>query len=266
TTMPPTNTPRCAPGWPGTRAGCFISRPPPVPGPMPSKPSSPRSRAGVCNAASSARWSTSKPRSTDTSASTTASPSRSSGPPIPTASSTNSIVGIKCWRKTTSAVTIMKHADCDARREWGRKAIMTNLSRRSVLRGSLGFAAASGLARPHVANAAATTAEVWWNQGFAPEEDVAFKAMVADYEKASGNAIDFTIVPNAPLRQKEVSAITSGVVPDVMEVADFRFAPLNVWDNKLLDISDVVEPQTSHFSPVAVSSCHLYANVTKHRR
>src|SRR5215469_14372736 len=121
-----------------------------------------------------------------------------------------------------------------------RKTDMGSPSRRTLLRRSLGLVAAGTLARSYVANAAATTGEVWWNQGFAPEEDVAFKALVADYEKASGNKIDFTIVPNAPLRQKEVSAITSGVVPDVMEVADFRFAPLNVWDNKLLDISDVV--------------------------
>ena len=90
---------------------------------------------------------------------------------------------------------------------------MANLTRRSLLRGSLGVAAVGALARPHIANAAATTAEVWWNQGFVPEEDVAFRAMVADYEKASGNKIDHSLVPNAPLRQKEVSAITSGVVP-----------------------------------------------------
>ena len=53
---------------------------------------------------------------------------------------------------------------------------MVLLTRRSVLRGSLGLAAAGALARPYVANAAATTAEVWWTQGFAQEEDVAFKS------------------------------------------------------------------------------------------
>src|SRR6516225_11113068 len=142
---------------------------------------------------------------------------------------------------------------------------MDKLTRRSLLRSVLGFGAAGALARPHLANAAATTAEVWWNQGFAPEEDVSFKALVADYQKASGNTIDFAIVPNAPLRQKEVSAIASGAVPDVMEVADTRFAPLNVWDDKLLDLSDLVEPRKSQFSPVAVSSGHLYNNVTKQR-
>jgi hypothetical protein len=52
---------------------------------------------------------------------------------------------------------------------------MGNLSRRSVLRSSLAVAAAGTLGRPYIANAAATTAEVWWAQGFVPEEDVAIK-------------------------------------------------------------------------------------------
>ena len=51
---------------------------------------------------------------------------------------------------------------------------MTSLTRRSVLGGSLGLAAAGALARPHIANAAATTIEVWFAQGFVPEEDSAF--------------------------------------------------------------------------------------------
>ena len=82
---------------------------------------------------------------------------------------------------------------------------MAILTRRSVLRGTLGIAAPGMLARPHLANAAATTATVWWTQGFAEEEDVSFKKIVADYEKASGNAIDYSIVPYAPMRQKIVS-------------------------------------------------------------
>src|ERR1700740_3773509 len=98
---------------------------------------------------------------------------------------------------------------------------MSRLTRRSVLRGSLGLVAAGGLARPYIARAAATTAEVWWTQGFAQEEDVAYRNLIADYEKASGNKIDYSIIPFAPLRQKMISAVTSGVVPDIMEYADF---------------------------------------------
>ena len=85
---------------------------------------------------------------------------------------------------------------------------MAILTRRSVLQGSMGLAAAGALARPHVANAAATTAEVWWNQGFVPEEDVAFRAMVADYEKASGNKIEQSLVPFAPTVSPAIRALT----------------------------------------------------------
>ena len=142
---------------------------------------------------------------------------------------------------------------------------MTNLTRRSVLRGSLGLVAAGGLSRPHIANAAATTAEVWFAQGFAKEEDAALLKLVADYEKATGNKIDLSIVPFAPLRQKEVAAIQSGVVPDVMAAADLEFAPLNAWDDKLLDISDIVEPLKADYAPLAIESCNLYNSATKKR-
>src|SRR6266480_4216776 len=100
---------------------------------------------------------------------------------------------------------------------------MATLTRRSVLRSSLAFGAAGTLARPYIANAAATTAEVWWVQGFAKQEDTALKKMVADYEKASGNTIDLSIIPFAPMRQKAVAAIQSGVVPDVINTPDLEF-------------------------------------------
>ena len=79
---------------------------------------------------------------------------------------------------------------------------MERMSRRSVIRGSLTLAAAGTLARPYIANAAATTAIVWQDQGFVPEEDAAFRKTVADYEKASGNKIDLSIMPFMALNQK----------------------------------------------------------------
>ena len=142
---------------------------------------------------------------------------------------------------------------------------MAVLSRRSVLRSSVAFAAAGALERPYVANAAATTIEVWFVQGFVPEEDAAFRAMAADYEKQSGNTVEHSLTPYAALRQKEVSAITSGVVPDVMEVADFALAPLQSWDDKLVELDDIVEPVKGQFVPTALPCCYYYNNVTKKR-
>jgi multiple sugar transport system substrate-binding protein len=147
----------------------------------------------------------------------------------------------------------------------GKETEMAILTRRSVLRASVGLAATAALARPHIANAATTTAELWWVQGFAQEEDVAFKKVLADYEKASGNKIEDSIIPFAPLRQKAVSAMTAGVVPDVMELADFSFLPLNAWADKLVDVSDIVEPLKSQYIDTALRATYSYNNITKKR-
>src|SRR5262245_15685194 len=84
-----------------------------------------------------------------------------------------------------------------------RRIEMSKLSKRSMLRASLGFAATGALARPYIANAAAKTASVWWAQGFIAEEDASFRNMVAGYEKASGNTIDYSLVPFAPLNRQD---------------------------------------------------------------
>jgi multiple sugar transport system substrate-binding protein len=144
---------------------------------------------------------------------------------------------------------------------------MSKLSRRSLLRGSVGVAAAGTLGRPFIANAAAKTASVWWPQGFVPEEDASFKGMVAEYEKASGNHIDDSLVPFAPLMQKIVSALTSGDVPDVMShnIADQAVVPQNAWNDKLIDLTEVVETQKSQYHPTALLASQYYNNVAKKR-
>lgn len=142
---------------------------------------------------------------------------------------------------------------------------MNKLSRRSILRASLGLAAAGSLARPFIANAAATTATAWWVQGFIPEEDAAFRKLVADYEKASGNRIDYSIVPFAPLRQKIISAITSGVVPDVINATPPEVVPEQAWNDALLDVSDVIEPQRSQYLSTALIATNCYNRVEKRR-
>jgi multiple sugar transport system substrate-binding protein len=142
---------------------------------------------------------------------------------------------------------------------------MSNLSRRSVLRGSASLFAAGSLARPYVANAAATTAEVWWTQGFVPEEDVAIKKIVSDYEKASGNTVELSIVPFAPLRQKIVSAVTSGVVPDLFRQSPDESIALLAWNDKLVDMTDVIETQKEEYTETALLNTYCYNSVEKKR-
>ncbi len=120
----------------------------------------------------------------------------------------------------------------------------------------LGLIAAGAVARPYIANAAATTATVWWVQGFAEEEDISFKKLVADYEKASGNKLDSSIIPYAPERQKIISAMTSGVVPDLFQNNPFEIVALFAWEDKLVDVSDVVATQKEQYTEASVLSAY----------
>src|SRR5215469_12139456 len=143
---------------------------------------------------------------------------------------------------------------------------MRKLTRRLVLQGSAAVAAGT-LARPYIANAQAKTASVWWQQGFVAEEDQSLRDTVAAYEKASGNKIDLSIIPFGPLMQKEVAALTSGDVPDVQEhdAGSQNLVPQNAWDDKLLDLTDIVEPMKSQLHPTAYLASQYYNSVAKKR-
>jgi len=142
---------------------------------------------------------------------------------------------------------------------------VSGITRRSLIHSSVALATAGALARPYIANAAAKTAEVWWNQGFAQEEDISFKAMIAEYEKASGNHLDYSIIPYAPLRQKIVSAVTSGVVPDLFNTSPIEIIAMYGWENKLVDVTDVVETQREEFTESAIMTANCYNAVEKRR-
>jgi multiple sugar transport system substrate-binding protein len=142
---------------------------------------------------------------------------------------------------------------------------MTRRTRRSVLRSSLAAVAAGTLGVPHIAKAQSKTATVWWVQGFAHEEDIAFEKLVSEYQKASGNTIDATVIPYAPGRQKIVAAMTSGAVPDLIQNNPPEITALYAWENKLVDVSDVVETQRQHYAETALALVNCYNNNTKKR-
>ena len=103
-------------------------------------------------------------------------------------------------------------------------------------------------------------------QGFVPEEDAAFRKTVADYEKASGNKIDLSVMPFQALNQKAISAITSGEVPDlIFHDAPATILPQNAWNDKLVDVSDIVEEYKSRLSETALLNSSFYNGTTKQR-
>ena len=143
---------------------------------------------------------------------------------------------------------------------------MHNIGRRSVIVGTAGMAAAGILAKPYIANAQAKSAVVWATQGFVPAEDEAFRKTVADYEKKSGNKIELSTMPFQAVNQKAISALTSGDVPDlIFHDAPTTILPQNAWNDRLVDVSDVVETQKSKLTESALLNSSFYNKVTKKR-
>jgi multiple sugar transport system substrate-binding protein len=143
---------------------------------------------------------------------------------------------------------------------------MNSMNRRSVIRGSLSLAAMGALARPYIANAQAKTAVYWAGQGFIPEEDAAMRKVCEDYMKVSGNKLDYSLMPFMALNQKTISALTSGDVPDLVFMdAPETILPQNAWDDKIIDVSDVVEPYEQQLSETAKLCSTFYNKATKKR-
>jgi multiple sugar transport system substrate-binding protein len=145
--------------------------------------------------------------------------------------------------------------------------IGANIGRRTLLGGAAGIAAAATLARPNIARAAEKSIDVWWNLGFYPVEDAAFKSLVAAWEKKSGIKVNLSMIAGNELDQKVVSALTAGPVPDVVysDHGPAQTLPQAAWNDKLVDVSDVVATQEKEYSKTALQSSVYYDSVTKKR-
>ena len=143
---------------------------------------------------------------------------------------------------------------------------MMNMSRRWAIRGSLSAVAVTPLARPYIANAQAKTAIYWAGQGFIPQEDAAMRKVCEDYMKESGNKLEYSLMPFMALNQKTIAALTSGDVPDLIFMdAPETILPQNAWDDKIIDVSDVVAQYKSQLSETAKLCSTFYNRATKKR-
>ncbi|MDE2516957.1 MAG: carbohydrate ABC transporter substrate-binding protein [Rhodospirillales bacterium] len=141
---------------------------------------------------------------------------------------------------------------------------------RRFLRGltaALAMSAIGAFGAPQPAAAAGQTITVWWNQGFYPAEDQAFRQVVADWEKKTGNKVDLTFYNGSDLPSKIISAMTAGGVPDICYVdnGDFLLLPQAVWNGKVDNVTDVVDTEKSEYSSAALAAANMYDNVS-HKR
>ena len=143
---------------------------------------------------------------------------------------------------------------------------MVSMSRRSVIRGSVGWRRRAHWHDPTSPMPRQRRQRSGLARASFPQEDAALKKTVADYEKASGNKIEYSIMPFMALYQKSISALTSGDVPDlIFSDAPTVILPVNAWNDRLVDMTDVVETQKDKFTETALLSASFYNGTTKKR-
>ena len=127
--------------------------------------------------------------------------------------------------------------------------------------------AAAGVAFGLLAGAPAQAQEkltVWWVKGFYKAEDDALFEAIKKYEAKHKNVkIELSQYPIQDMIPKTVAALDSGAPPDVAyaDVYDFQVTAKWAFDDKLEDVSSVIDPLRAKFEPNALSTtCLLYTS------
>jgi multiple sugar transport system substrate-binding protein len=135
---------------------------------------------------------------------------------------------------------------------------MTQLSRRHAIAGVGALATAAGL-RPRHAKAAEPVT-VWWTQGYYEAENKAVIDAMKAWETTSGTKVNLTIMNGPDLISKVIAAMQVGDVPDLVHaVTGDRFlVPRAAWDDRLVDVSDVIGSQQHEFHQTALDNSRFY--------
>lgn len=109
--------------------------------------------------------------------------------------------------------------------------------------------------------------KVWWDKGFNPEEDEALRKLVSNWEKETGNQIQLLLYTTDSLGKKIRRSLKAGDPPDVVMSFKAERSPNSrlAWENKLVDVSDVIEPLKNLYSEPVLETVHFYNNVKKKR-
>jgi multiple sugar transport system substrate-binding protein len=109
---------------------------------------------------------------------------------------------------------------------------------------------------------------VWWVKGFYKAEDDALFAAIKKFEeKNKGIKVELSQYPIQDMIPKTVAALDSGSPPDVAYADSYDFQVTAKWafDNKLEDVSSIIDPIRTKFEPAALSTTFLYNNTTQGR-
>ena len=107
---------------------------------------------------------------------------------------------------------------------------------------------------------------VWWEQGFNPEEDAAVRETVAAFEQKTGKQVELDLPSHNDMQAKIVAAVEAGQPPDFLFgiETDWYYGQW-AYEDRLIDLSDVIRPFASLFDPDALGYATLLDATTGRR-
>jgi multiple sugar transport system substrate-binding protein len=124
----------------------------------------------------------------------------------------------------------------------------------------IGALLAASLATPALPALAQETITVWWVKGFYKSEDDALFEAVKKFEQKTGVKVDISQYAVQDMIPKTVSALDAKTPPDVAYADSYDVQVAGKWasEGKLEDLSDILSPMKSQFSPNTIETTFLY--------
>lgn len=109
---------------------------------------------------------------------------------------------------------------------------------------------------------------VWWGKGVYKAEDDALYAVIRKFEAKYKNVkVDLSLYAPQEIIPESVAALDARNPPDVAygDVYDFQVTAKWAYEDKLEDVSSIIDPLRNTFEPSALATTFLYNNVAQTR-
>ena len=120
-----------------------------------------------------------------------------------------------------------------------------------VLAGALASCRQLGLPGSIGVNQAPHDLEVWWSEGYYPEETDAIESIFSDWERQSRKKLKLTFFSENEIAAKAQSVLNGGPIPDVLYgygINDTTVPALS-FQNQLVPLDDIVRPLSNDLLP-----------------
>jgi len=109
--------------------------------------------------------------------------------------------------------------------------------------------------------------EVWWSEGYYPEETDAIETIFKNWQRLTGNKIKLTFFSENELAAKARSAINGGPTPDLMYGYGINdtVVPILSYNNKLVPLDDIIKPIKPDLLPGVIDGIS-YFNKEKNKK